>query len=159
MNSVSESLFMAVPMILYPQTNEQHAVARRTVEIGAGLLLKEDSAEGIRSAVQDILQDKKYAAAAEEYSRDFRSCSGPAGAAKFIEEAPHRFQDGIDPIRKMNRKSAICNILYWVIAAAVMNLAWFVFGMRYWWLIGIAAGVLNRPFGKFIQNQMIKKIC
>lgn len=29
MNSVSESLYMAKPMILYPQTHEQEAVARR----------------------------------------------------------------------------------------------------------------------------------
>lgn len=36
MNSVSESLYMATPMVLYPQTNEQKAVARRTMEIGAG---------------------------------------------------------------------------------------------------------------------------
>lgn len=36
MNSVSESLYMAAPMILYPQTGEQCAVARRVTEIGAG---------------------------------------------------------------------------------------------------------------------------
>ncbi|MDE5598011.1 MAG: glycosyl transferase, partial [Lachnospiraceae bacterium] len=38
MNSVSESLYMAAPMILYPQTGEQCAVARRVTEIGAGIL-------------------------------------------------------------------------------------------------------------------------
>ena len=35
MNSVSESLYMAAPMVLYPQTGEQQAVARRAAEIGA----------------------------------------------------------------------------------------------------------------------------
>lgn len=89
MNSVSESLYMAVPMVLYPQTNEQNAVARRVTEIGAGMLLAEDSSEGIRAAVQEILNNKAYANAAADCSADFRACSGPAGAAEFIENAPH----------------------------------------------------------------------
>lgn len=85
MNSVSESLYMATPMVLYPQTSEQHAVARRTEEAGAGVLLKKDSAAGIQKAVDEILQNPSYADAAMEYSQDFRSCSGAAGAASFIE--------------------------------------------------------------------------
>ena len=89
MNSVSESLYMAVPMILYPQTGEQRAVARRTVEIGAGVMLTDDSAGGICSAVQEILNNDKYKTAAVECSEDFRACRGAAGAAEFIENAPH----------------------------------------------------------------------
>lgn len=89
MNSVSESLYMAAPMILYPQTNEQCAVARRVTEIGAGMLLKDDSVEAIRAAVQEILNEKTYTKAAVECSADFRACSGAAGAAEFIETAPH----------------------------------------------------------------------
>lgn len=89
MNSVSESLYMAAPMVLYPQTNEQYAVARRVAEIGAGILLKEDSAEGIRTAVQEILENRAYGNAAALCSADFRACPGAAGAAEFIENAPH----------------------------------------------------------------------
>lgn len=89
MNSVSESLYMAAPMVLYPQTNEQCAVARRVTEIGAGMLLKDDSVEAIRAAVQEILNEKTYTKAAVECSADFRGCSGAAGAAEFIETAPH----------------------------------------------------------------------
>lgn len=89
MNSVSESLYMAAPMVLYPQTNEQHAVARRVTEIGAGIMLKNDSASGIRAAIQEILNNKTYGTAAEKCSADFRACSGTAGAAEFIENAPH----------------------------------------------------------------------
>lgn len=89
MNSVSESLYMAAPMILYPQTNEQYAVARRVAEIGAGILLKEDSAEGIRTAVQEILENRAYGNAAALCSADFRACPDAAGAAEFIENAPH----------------------------------------------------------------------
>ncbi len=89
MNSVSEGLYMAAPMILYPQTGEQQAVARRTAETGAGLRLTDDSVDCIRSAVLEVLNNNAYAAAARELSEDFRSCSGAAGAADFIENAPH----------------------------------------------------------------------
>ena len=91
MNSVSESLYMAAPMVLYPQTNEQHAVARRVTEIGAGIMLKEDSSEGIRTAVQELLNHSAYGSAAAECSVDFRVCPGAAGAAEFIENAPHSY--------------------------------------------------------------------
>ena len=90
MNSVSESLYMATPMVLYPQTGEQHAVARRATEIGAGILLRDDSPKGIRTAVQEILHNTAYAKATNECSLDFRACSGAIGAAEFIENAPHQ---------------------------------------------------------------------
>ena len=89
MNSVSESLYMAAPMVLCPQTNEQAAVARRVTEIGAGKLPEDDSVAGIREAVLELIRRPGYAAAAKACSEDFRSCPGPAGAADFIETAPH----------------------------------------------------------------------
>ena len=89
MNSVSESLYMATPMVLYPQTSEQKAVARRVTEIGAGAVLKDDSVSGILSSVQEILNGAAYGKAAVACSTDFRSCTGAAGAAEFIENAPH----------------------------------------------------------------------
>lgn len=95
MNSVSESLYMAAPMVLYPQTSEQHAVARRVTEIGAGIMLQEDSSQGICAAIKEILAHKEYGSAAAQCSADFRACSGIAGAAEFIENAPHE-SDGID---------------------------------------------------------------
>ena len=90
MNSVSESLYMAAPMLLYPQTAEQRAVARRVTEVGAGILLQKESSEEIRIAVQEILNNTAYAKAANECSLDFRACSGAIGAAEFIENAPHQ---------------------------------------------------------------------
>lgn len=87
MNSVSESLFMATPMVLYPQTSEQHAVAKRTHEIGAGTMLTNDSASGILTAVTKVLNVASFASAAKKCSEDFRQCSGAKGAAEFIERA------------------------------------------------------------------------
>ena len=98
MNSVSESLYMATPMVLYPQTNEQAAVARRVGELGAGLLLEDDSVGGIRKAVLELIGRADYARSAELCCADFRSCPGTAGAADFIETAPHG-SDGADAMK------------------------------------------------------------
>ena len=89
MNSISESLYMATPMVLYPQTNEQKANARRTMEIGAGIKLKDVSIKGIRLAIETILNNDKYRIMAKKCSEDFHSCKGPKEAANFIESAPH----------------------------------------------------------------------
>lgn len=86
MNSVSESLYMGVPVIMYPQTGEQRAVAKRTFEMGAGIYLKNDSAEEIKSAVLQVLNDPSCKNGALKMKQDFRSCSGASGAADFIEK-------------------------------------------------------------------------
>ena len=86
MNSVSESLYMGVPLVLYPQTGEQKAVAKRTAELGAGVYLTDTTPSGIRKTVEQILQNEVYHAAAAKISRDFRACPGASGAADFIEK-------------------------------------------------------------------------
>ena len=43
MNSVSESLYYQVPLIMHPLTSEQKDGAARTAQLGAGLLLKKES--------------------------------------------------------------------------------------------------------------------
>lgn len=40
MNSVNESLYYGVPMVLFPQHQEQRMVAERVVTLGAGVYLK-----------------------------------------------------------------------------------------------------------------------
>ena len=89
MNSASEGLYMGVPELLFPLTGEQQAVARRVQEMGAGrLLTKEEAADParLRAAVLALLSDAQVRAAAEDMRRDFLSCSGPRGAADFIEQ-------------------------------------------------------------------------
>ena len=152
MNSVSESLYMAAPMVLYPQTGEQYAVARRVTEIGAGIMLKDDSSGGIRTAIQEILNNKTYGNAAAKCSADFRACSGPAGAAEFIENAPHS-SDGIDIIGELNKANAKFRILYWLGVIIAITLMGFFVSWKYVWIIGIAAGILSSPIGKAIQKR------
>ncbi len=152
MNSVSESLYMASPMVLYPQTSEQKAVARRVTEIGAGTVLQEEAAHGIRTAVGEILSSPAYGKAAEACSRDFRACAGPAGAAAFIENAPHASK-GRDVIRELNRSAVKFQLLYWACIVAAAALIGFLMGWKYVWILGVAAGILSNPIGKAIQKR------
>ena len=157
MNSVSESLYMAAPMVLYPQTNEQQAVARRTAEIGAGVMLADDSVNGIRSAVREVLDKPGYAAAAKACSEDFRSCPGTAGAADFIENAPH-VSDGVDVIAELDKASRKFQLVYWMIAAALIALAGSLVGWSNAWPVGVAAGVLSAPIAKAAEKKRYEAI-
>ena len=161
MNSVSESLYMATPMVLYPQTNEQQAVARRAKEIGAGVMLADDSVDGIRSAVRELLDNGAYAAAAKACGADFRACSGTAGAADYIENAPHA-SDGVDVIRDLNASGTRFQILYWLAVIIAVNLLRFAAGWRFAWIIAVAAGILYTPISKKQQKMkyasLVKRI-
>lgn len=161
MNSVSESLYMATPLVLYPQTSEQRAVARRTVEIGAGLMLTDDSANGIRLAVQEILKNNDYSIAAKDCSVDFRSCIGTLGAAKFIENAPH-FSEGVDVLSELNKANGRFQIVYWLSIIIIISLIGVLISWKYVWIVGVAAGILSAPIAVSVQKKqyasIIKKI-
>lgn len=132
MNSVSESLYMAVPMILYPQTGEQKAVAQRVTEIGAGIVLADDSVSGIRSAIEELLNNGTYGRAAAECSTDFRSCPGAVGAAAFIENAPHSSK-GVDIVSELNKSNGRFLFLHWLIVIAIISIIVFLVS---WIIIG-----------------------
>jgi MGT family glycosyltransferase len=86
MNSVNEALYFGVPMVLYPRTLEQSGVALRAETMGAGILLKNDSAVSVRASVEMILNDGKYKESAKKLSGKFRLCGGAKGAADAIEK-------------------------------------------------------------------------
>lgn len=149
MNSVTESLYMAAPMVLFPQTNEQRAVARRAGEMGAGVLLQEDSAAAVRAAVDTVLSEKKYAKNAAQCSRDFREAPGPQGAAQFIEAAPHIMpQEDRKSIMK-EVLPGILQLVFWIIAVLLIVLLPKLTGFQHsWWITAIAANILFIPFKK-----------
>ncbi|MBQ3841500.1 MAG: glycosyl transferase [Ruminiclostridium sp.] len=159
MNSVSESLYMAAPMVLYPQTNEQQAVARRVTDIGAGEMLGDDSAEGIRAAVLKILGDNAYAKAAEECCKDFRSCSGAKGAADHIENAPNP-TDGKDVIKSLNKAVITEQILYnvIVIAIAAANILFRFVDIKFLWIYIVAVVLLSEPIKGLFQKIWYKSL-
>ena len=86
MNSASEGLYFQVPLVLFPQTPEQGAVAKRTEELGAGIRLGSISEEDILGAVTEVLQDPSYKENAVRISDSFHACGGREEARAFLEE-------------------------------------------------------------------------
>ena len=85
MNSVMESLYMGVPMALFPQHPEERAVANRVAELGAGVPLRSARERDIRDAVMKLLGEPSYINNAGTLAKDMRSCGGAQEAAAFIE--------------------------------------------------------------------------
>jgi len=86
MNSASEGLFFRVPLVLFPQTPEQGAVARRVEELGAGVRLKSISEADIMDALKRVLTEPAYRENAIRISDSFRACGGAKEARSFLEE-------------------------------------------------------------------------
>ena len=84
MNSVNESLYYEVPLVMYPQTSEQWGVANRVTQVGAGILLEKTTAAAIREAVEKVLADDSYRKSAKVISDGFKKCPGAKGAADKI---------------------------------------------------------------------------
>ncbi len=86
MNSASEGLYFRVPLVLFPQTAEQGAVAKRAEELGAGVMLESISEEDILRALRKVLTEDVYKENAVRISDSFHTCGGPAEARSFLEE-------------------------------------------------------------------------
>ena len=84
MNSVSEALYFKVPLVMYPQTNEQKGVAFRVNELEAGLYLRSDSVSEIQMALKELLQQSKYKEQAAVISNSFSKCGGSKAAVEKI---------------------------------------------------------------------------
>ena len=85
MNSASEGLYYGVPLVLFPQTPEQDAVAKRTEELGAGVRLKSISEEDVLDALTTIINEPQYKEGAARVSESFKSSGGMAEAKAFLE--------------------------------------------------------------------------
>lgn len=90
MNSASEGLYYGVPLVLFPQTPEQNAVARRTEELGAGVRLKSIAEEDILDALTKVVEDSQYRECAKRVSDSFKSCGGAEEAKEFLEQISKR---------------------------------------------------------------------
>ena len=86
MNSASEGLYFQVPLILFPQTPEQGAVAKRTEELGAGIRLPSIAEDDILNCLKQVLTVPDYKKNAIKVSESFHSCGGAAEARAFLEE-------------------------------------------------------------------------
>lgn len=84
MNSVSESLYFGVPLVMLPQTSEQGGVAERVYQLGAGIKLDKSDESSILNAIDKIFVDSSYKQNAIEIAKGFKRCSGAKGAADKI---------------------------------------------------------------------------
>ncbi|MBQ6150139.1 MAG: glucosyltransferase [Mogibacterium sp.] len=85
MNSASEGLYYGVPLVLFPQTPEQNAVAKRVEELGAGVRLKSISEEDVLDALTKVINEPQYKAGAERISDSFKRSGGMEEAKAFLE--------------------------------------------------------------------------
>ncbi len=84
MNSVNESLYYQVPLVVYPQISEQGGVATRVAQLGAGIRLEKISSSAILEVVQQVLDNPSYRENATKISDGFKKCAGAKGAADKI---------------------------------------------------------------------------
>lgn len=84
MNSVNESLYFGVPLIMLPQTSEQGGVAERVHQLGAGIKLDKSDISSINNAINKVFADSIYRQNAIILAESFKRCSGAKGAADKI---------------------------------------------------------------------------
>jgi len=88
MNSVQEGLYFGVPLLLFPQTEEQELVARRVEAYGAGRLIKERDLESAKllGIVNKFLDDESYLQSTKKLQKSLHSAGGYKRATDKIEE-------------------------------------------------------------------------
>jgi MGT family glycosyltransferase len=86
MNSTSEALWHGVPLLVFPQHGDQHLVAARVAELGAGLVMRppDASPERLHALTSRLLEEPCWRDAARRVGQTFRSAGGPARAAAEI---------------------------------------------------------------------------
>jgi len=84
MNSVNESLYYGVPMVLFPQHSEQKMVCDRVSDLEAGIILNNNSIESIKNSTLDVLDNDKYKENAMKLSESFNSAGGAKKASDVI---------------------------------------------------------------------------
>ncbi|MFC8366787.1 macrolide family glycosyltransferase [Streptomyces sp. NPDC057239] len=92
MNSVNEAMNAGVPLLVVPQGADQPLVARRIVELGAGLSVRTEdaSAETVNVLARRLLTEPRFRDAAAALRIAQREAGGPPRAADELEDYLHR---------------------------------------------------------------------
>ncbi|GAA1287692.1 oleandomycin glycosyltransferase [Planotetraspora silvatica] len=92
MNSANEALHAGVPMLVVPQGADQPLVARRVVELGAGLSIRTQDADAgrVNALARRLLDEPGFRAAAEGLRVAQREAGGYLRAADELERYLHR---------------------------------------------------------------------
>jgi len=88
MNSINESVYFRVPLIVVPNTIEQAINAARVEQLGAGIYLEHDqlTVSKLRESVRKILTEDHYVSGLEKIRDSFYTGDGLEIAVKKIEE-------------------------------------------------------------------------
>jgi hypothetical protein len=95
-NSVQEGLYFGVPLVVAPQQFEQMFNGRQVVAHGAGIMVNDRPPYGrvngdeLRTAVQTVLADEAYRAAAGRIGDSLQQAGGYRRAADEIEQVAQR---------------------------------------------------------------------
>ncbi len=86
--TVIGALAQGVPLVVVPTAHDKPDNARRIVEAGAGVRLgpRACTPERLRAAVDQVLGDPRFAAAAARAAERLGRAAGPAGAAALLEQ-------------------------------------------------------------------------
>lgn len=85
MNSINESLYYGVPMIIFPQMLEQKANAYRIEELGAGIVYKSKLTESVyKKYLNIILNNDTYRNNAIKLGKNLKKCGGYKEATRLI---------------------------------------------------------------------------
>lgn len=85
MNSINESLYYGVPMIIFPQMLEQKANAYRIEEIGAGIMCRSRLTKSqLTKFIDNIYSDNSYLDNAKKYSSILKKTGGYKEATRWI---------------------------------------------------------------------------
>ena len=84
MNSVSESLYFEVPLVMLAQTSEQKGVAERVFQLGAGIKVDKMDGKSVLEAINQIFNNSTFKQNAKRIAEGFKNASGVKGAADKI---------------------------------------------------------------------------
>ena len=87
MGGTGEAIYYGVPMIAIPQMEEQAITARQIEKLGLGVAFLDKSAitsEALKTAIQKLLTESSYKAAAEQFSADMKTLGGAKASAEAL---------------------------------------------------------------------------
>ena len=86
MNSINESLYFGVPLLIVPQQFEQHFNGRRMVKLGVAQVIRPEviTLEKLRAAVSHLLSEPSYQQKAQQCGEMLRSSGGYQAAVEAV---------------------------------------------------------------------------
>ncbi len=91
-NSVNEALYHGVPVIAIPMVNDQYMVAKRLVELGAGVMLKmgEVTEDSLHDRVNYVVSNENMYCSCKSISQSMHQASKSRAATERIEKLAER---------------------------------------------------------------------